>query len=164
MTPSLIIRWLPALTLFLAIAAQELALPVRGWAVLRPDLLLVCLFYWRLYRPDRCGAGMAFAAGLVVDVAAGMPLGVNAFTKPLITLVVGSFGNRLRAADFLFHLPIVLLLTLLEQGVQWTLISVIQGPETRWPLVLGKPVATLLMTPLVVAMLIRIHRAWLEEG
>lgn len=159
---SLLITWLPALTLFLAVAVQELALPFQAWSVFRPNLVLLGLFYWRLYRPDRCSTGTAFAAGLMVDLVSGGPLGLNPFSKVLIVLIVGHFGSRLRAADFSHLLPVLLLLALLEETLQMVLMAPLHSFHLRWPLLLGRPVATVLVAPLVISFLIHLHRSWLE--
>lgn len=161
---SLFLRWVPALTLLCAIALQELAFPYSAWSALRPDLLLIALFYWRLYRPDRCGPGLAFTTGLMVDAMSTALLGVNAFTKTLLVLLVGNHGNRLRAADFVVLLFVLFGWSVSDQFLQWLLNRVfLTGGDERWELLLGKPVATLLLAPLVIQGLILVHRTWLEE-
>ncbi|MEG3640210.1 rod shape-determining protein MreD [Magnetococcus sp. PR-3] len=160
---TLLAPWLPFLSLLLAVAVQEVALPYEAWSVWRPDLLLVALFYWRLYRPDRCGPGSAFSAGLTVDVLSGGPLGMNALSKTLITLLIRRFGRRLRATDAIFLLPILALLSMLDQFIQLGLSTLLQGWGVRWPLLFGRIAATALIAPLIVALLIHIHRIWLGE-
>ncbi|ABK43925.1 Rod shape-determining protein MreD [Magnetococcus marinus MC-1] len=160
---SLLAPWLPLLSLMLAVAVQEVALPYQAWSVFRPDLLLVALFYWRLYRPDRCGPGSAFGAGVAVDLLSGGPMGINALSKILITLLIRRFGPRLRATDAIFLVPILALLSLLDQMIQLGLATLVQGWGVRWPLLLGRVVSTALVAPLVVGALIHIHRIWLGE-
>lgn len=142
-------------------------MPWRAWSVLRPDLVLVCLFYWRLYRPDRCGVGMAFGAGLTVDFLSGAPPGLNAFTKVWVVLVVGSHGQRLRAADFLMVLPVFFLLVLAEEVVQTLLVAIVHaglgGELIWWPLFAGRPLATALWAPTVTLLMINLHHAWLGK-
>lgn len=152
------------MTALLAAALQEVALPWQAWAVLRPDLALVCLFYWRLYRPDRCGAGVAFLVGLLIDLQTGVPIGLNAMSKIIIILLVGMFGQRLRTTDYLLLLPIIFLMVLLEEFLQLGIMVFIQGVGVRWTLFAGKPVATLLLAPALTLLLIHLHRAWLEKA
>ncbi|MBF0622572.1 MAG: rod shape-determining protein MreD [Magnetococcales bacterium] len=151
------------MTVFLALAVQEMALPWHAWSVLRPDLVLLCLFYWRLYRPDRCGPVLGFCAGLATDILSGVPLGLHAFTKTIIVMLIGYFGTRLRGADFLFLVPAMSVIVLLEEWVQLGWILMLQGSHVRWGIFVGQPVATALLMPLVVTGLILVHRAWLEE-
>ncbi|MBF0624962.1 MAG: rod shape-determining protein MreD [Magnetococcales bacterium] len=152
------------MTLILAVAVQELALGWQGWGVLRPDLVLICLFYWRLYRPDRCGMGWAFITGLMVDVMTRLPLGLTAFTQILVILLITRFANRLRVAHFLFLVLVMGVAVLLEQGFQWAIMSLLQGPDARWALFWGRGVATALWAGPVVAGLIWIHRLWVENA
>ncbi|MBF0455230.1 MAG: rod shape-determining protein MreD [Magnetococcales bacterium] len=163
MISSLLIPWVPAISVWFALVVQEMALPFESWSVLRPDLVLIALFYWRLYRSDLCGPVLAFAVGLLLDLLSGMPLGLNGFSKVVIVLLVGHFGIRLRAADFLHLLPVVWLLVLLEQGIQWLFFSLLRGSSFYLPLFIGRPIATMLVMPVVVFFLIRIHKSWLED-
>lgn len=75
---------LPAgLTLVLVMfGAMPTHLP--GFAEISPQLPLIGVFYWAIYRPDLLPASMAFAIGLLNDILMGTPLGVS----PLIYLLV----------------------------------------------------------------------------
>lgn len=150
------------MTIWLGIILQELALPFGAWSVLRPDLVLISLFYWRLYRGDLCGPVLAFGSGLMLDLLAGTPLGLNGFSKVVIVLLVGYFGIRLRAAKFIHLLPVIMLLVLLDQMIQWLFISFLRGSAVYLPLFFGRSIATMLVMPLVVYVLIHIHKSWLE--
>lgn len=163
MIVSLIIPWMPALTLLLAVTIQELALPMQAWSVFRPDIVLIGLFYWRLYRPDRCTIPLAFGVGILIDAVSGVPLGLNAFSKTLLIVLISRFSQRLRSLDFIHLLPAVLILAFLDEGIQLLLMGILQGFYVRWPLFLGRPVATLLITPLCFSLLIYVHHWWLEN-
>lgn len=154
---------MPALTLILAVIIQELAVPMQAWSDLRPDIVLVGLFYWRLYRPDRCSIPLAFSIGILIDVVSGVPVGLNAFSKTLVIVLISQFSQRLRSMTFVSLLPGVLFLAFLDAGVQLLLMGLIQGFYIRWPLFLGRPVATLLVAPLCFALLIHIHHWWLDN-
>ena len=163
MIVSLIIPWMPALTLLLAMTIQELALPIQAWTVFRPDIVLVGLFYWRLYRPDRCTIQLAFAMGILIDIISGVPLGLNAFSKTLMIILVGRYSQRLRTMDFIHLLPAILMIALLDKGVQLLLMGLLQGFHVRWSLLLGQPMATVLVAPLCFSLLIYVHYWWLEN-
>ncbi len=160
---SLLIPLLPAMTIFLAAAIQEIALPFPAWSVFRPDLVLISLFYWRLYRADRCGPILALVAGLFVDVVSGSPLGMHGVAYIVLVLVIGHFERLFRALDFYYLLFVILFLTCLIEGVELALATMMWGQGARWLLLAGRPVATLLMAPTVVYLLITIHQTWLEE-
>ncbi|MBF0123977.1 MAG: rod shape-determining protein MreD [Magnetococcales bacterium] len=163
MTLSMVRSWMPAGTIFLAVVLQNIALPWYFWSVFRPDLLIICLVYWRLYRPDLCGPTLAFLSGIANDVLSGMLLGMSAATQLLTIMVVGHFGTRLRAADFLFLPPLLALLVGLEESLHWVFMSLFQSVPVLWPLFLGRLLATALVAPIVVRLLIRWHRLWLDD-
>ncbi len=163
MIASLIIAWIPALTLILAVGVQELVIPLEAWSVFRPDLVLIGLFYWRLYRPDRCTISLVFAVGILVDTLSGTTLGLNAFSKTVMMVLIGRFGRRLRSMEFVYLLHGILVAALLEAAIQMVLMSLLKGFDVRWPLLLGRPIATLLIAPLWFSLLIYIHHWWLEN-
>ena len=163
MIASLIIAWIPALTLILAIGIQELVIPLEAWSVFRPDLVLIGIFYWRLYRSDRCSIPLVFAIGILLDTISGTTLGLNAFAKTLLLLLIGRFARRLRSMDFVPLLFGILLAACLDAAIQLLLISLLKGYDVRWPLLLGRPIATLLIAPLWFSLLIYIHHWWLEN-
>lgn len=142
---------------------QESVIPLEAWSVFRPDLVLISLFYWRIYRPDRCTVPFAFLVGLLVDTVSGTPLGLNAFSKTLIVLLISRFGQRLRSMAFFHMLFGIVIISLLDAAIQLLLIGLLQGFYVRWPLLLGRPVATLLIAPLWFSLLIYIHHWWLEN-
>ncbi len=162
MISTLLIPWVPALTIWFALVLQELALPFAAWSVLRPDLVVICLFYWRLYRPDLCGPVLAFSVGLLLDMLTATPLGLNAFSKVVLVLVVGHYAMRLRAAAFIYHLPVILLLVAMEMVIQLAFFSLLWEGAFFAALFVGRPVATMLVMPAVVFLLIHIHKSWLE--
>ncbi len=45
-----------------------------------PNLALVAVFYWTIYRPDLLPAGAVLALGLWQDLLIGSPFGINAIT------------------------------------------------------------------------------------
>ncbi|NGZ04734.1 MAG: rod shape-determining protein MreD [Magnetococcales bacterium] len=163
MMPSMLMPWLPALTIFVAAVVQEMALPMAAWAVFRPDLVLICLFYWRLYRADRCGPILALLSGLLVDVISGSPLGLNAVSNILLVLIISHFGRLIRSIDFVYLLFVLLLLVSLAEAIQWSLVMVKWGSAVRWSLLIGRPIATVLIAPMVIHLLVTIHQTWLEE-
>ncbi|MBF0294584.1 MAG: rod shape-determining protein MreD [Magnetococcales bacterium] len=163
MIVSWLIPWLPALTLCMAAIIQELAIPVPAWAVFRPDLVLITLFYWRLYRGDLCGAKLAFLAGILVDMLSGTRLGVHAISHIVLVLVVGLYARVLRSMDFYYVLFVLLFLTCFVEGIQLLVTLPWMGGAARWMLLAGRPVATMLLAPLVIHLLVMVHRTWLEE-
>lgn len=60
----------------LLLGAVPLYLP--GYGAIAPNIALMVVFYWAIYRPDLFPAALAFAVGLIQDALMGTPMGMNA--------------------------------------------------------------------------------------
>ena len=79
------------IALMLAIA------PMPAWAdPYRPDWVVLTLIYWAMHVPKTVSVGIAWAAGLVLDVAHGTLLGQHALSLTLIIYVTVRFHLQLR--------------------------------------------------------------------
>ncbi|MBF0436357.1 MAG: rod shape-determining protein MreD [Magnetococcales bacterium] len=152
---------LPAFSIFMAMVFQETALPFASWTVLRPDFVIISLFYWRIYRPDLCGPILAFVTGLFLDMISTTPIGLNALSKVVLILIMGRYGKLFRAMDFFLLLPIIAIFVIIDEAVQLAWIVITSGPTFRWEILAGRPLATLVVMPMMVRLLIFLHR-WLE--
>jgi rod shape-determining protein MreD len=86
------IRRLPmALSALVALALAVLPLPSLLEA-LRPDFLVLVVFYWCIESPHAGGLGLAFVSGLALDVVHGVVLGQHALALTLM----GAWATHLR--------------------------------------------------------------------
>jgi rod shape-determining protein MreD len=91
------------LVFFSFVAAYLLMLlPWSGaWLAARPDFLLLVLLFWALHQPNSIGQGVAFLAGLLMDVSDSMLLGQHA-----LAYVIAIFGAQIfRVRILTFHIP-----------------------------------------------------------
>jgi rod shape-determining protein MreD len=91
--------WLILVTLIVAMVLSVAQLPpdTADWLTwLRPNWLVLVMFYWVMAVPHRVGLIAAWTFGLFVDVLHGELLGVNAFTLAALTYVTWSLHERLR--------------------------------------------------------------------
>lgn len=92
----------------------------RDWLWLMPDFPLMVLLYWSTHEPRRTPLRLAFALGLLSDVARGLLLGLNALgytTAAFIALLVqrrltnfGPMGQALQLAPVFFAVQLLTLL------------------------------------------------------
>jgi len=77
-------------------------LPWSGaWLLGRPDVVLLVLLFWALHQPRSIGQGVAFFAGLLMDVSDSMLLGQHA-----LAYVIAVFGAQaFRVRILTFHIP-----------------------------------------------------------
>jgi rod shape-determining protein MreD len=69
-----------------ALSALEWA---GGWLLIRPDFVLLVLLFWAIHEPRAIGQGIAFVAGLLMDVGDSMLLGQHA-----LAYVIAAYGAQ----------------------------------------------------------------------
>jgi rod shape-determining protein MreD len=106
------IRRMPmALSALVALALAVLPLPAALDA-LRPDFLVLVVFYWSIESPRAGGLALAFIAGLALDVIKGVVLGQHALALTLMAAWATHLRLRLRVFSVLSQsLTIFALLT-----------------------------------------------------
>ena len=79
-----------------------MVLPWSGaWLLARPDFVLLVLLFWALHQPRSIGQGMAFFAGLLMDVSDSMLLGQHALAYVIAIFAAQVFRVRILT----FHIP-----------------------------------------------------------
>jgi len=150
------IRRLPmALSALVALALTVVPLP-SALDVLRPDFLVLVVFYWSIESPRAGGLGLAFFAGLALDVINGVVLGQHALALTLMAAWATHLRLRLRVFSVLSQsLTIFALLT----GYQFILFWVdgaTGNPVTSFSRWLA-PVIGALLWPLLAGAMARLH-------
>ncbi len=150
------IRRLPmALSALVALALTVVPLPL-ALDVLRPDFLVLVVFYWSIASPRAGGLGLAFFSGLALDVINGVVLGQHALALTLMAAWATHLRLRLRVFSVLSQsLTIFALLT----GYQFILFWVdgaTGNPVTSFSRWLA-PVIGALLWPLLAGTLARLH-------
>lgn len=124
------------IALMLAIA------PLPAWAEpYRPDWVVLTLIYWAMHVPKTVSVGIAWAAGLVLDVAQGTLLGQNALALTLIIYITVKFHLQLRVFPLSQLAATVFAMLALYQFILFWINGVAgvhAEPETYWgPVITG---------------------------
>jgi rod shape-determining protein MreD len=91
-------------TLLAALLLQ--LLPFSGiWLQIKPDFLLLALLFWLLRAPSICNIGIAWTAGVLMDLISGDLFGQNALAYSLTAFLAVMYQRRL------------ILFTVLQQSV-----------------------------------------------
>ena len=69
-------------TLLIALVLQIVPLPIQV-DIYRPDWVLIVLAYWTMALPHRVNVGVAFMAGIAMDILLGTSLGIHSFSLSL---------------------------------------------------------------------------------
>ena len=92
---------------------------------LRPNFLLLAVLFWGIRAPQLCGVGMAWLAGLLMDLISGDALGQHAFSYTVIISLVLHYRHRLELMHYFQETFFVLLVLWVEQlifcSVKWLL-------------------------------------------
>jgi len=149
-------RRLPmALSALVALALAVLPLP-SVLDVLRPDFLVLVVFYWSIASPSTGGLALPFFAGLALDVIKGVVLGQHALALTLMAAWATHLRLRLRVFSVLSQsLTIFALLT----GYQFVLFWVdgaTGNPVTTFSRWLA-PVIGAVIWPFLAETLSRLH-------
>jgi rod shape-determining protein MreD len=144
-----------ALSALVALAFAVIPLPPI-LDMLRPDFLVLVVFYWSIESPRAGGLSLAFFSGIALDVIKGVVLGQHALALTLMAAWTIHLRLRLRVFSVLSQcLTIFALLT----GYQFILFWVdgaTGNPVTNFGRWLA-PVTGALLWPAVSSTLARLH-------
>lgn len=149
-------------TLFLLLLT---AVPSRipGFAAIFPMLPLMGVYYWAIYRPDLLPAWVAFLVGLLYDMIAGTPVGVNALVMLLVQGTSASQRKFFLGKSFAVAWWAFGLLAAGAVGLAWLLVSVLGGRAVDPAPVMFEYLLTLAVFPLLTWALARTQMAFLKD-
>ena len=87
--------WPPYLALLVALAIEIAPLP-EVLQLFRPPFVAMVLIYWIMMWPQRIGLGIAFVAGIALDILHGQLLGQNAFSLTVVAFLTLRFHLQIR--------------------------------------------------------------------
>ena len=132
----------------LIIAVLLNGLPWEGVGLmLRPDFVAMMLLYWCMHKPMRIGIGMAWAVGILADVADASLFGQHALTYTLLAFGGVVLHRRLQMFDLRQQTTQVFGLFALTYTVYALMHWLIDG-DVVWGYFLGCISSTLLWIPL----------------
>lgn len=101
--------WVIVLSFFIAYLLA--IVPFPDWAMdYRPEWVPMVLIYWVMALPYRVGIGVAWVAGMILDILEGTTLGLHALGLVIIAYVTLSLHLRLRMFSTLQQAGLVLAL------------------------------------------------------
>jgi rod shape-determining protein MreD len=141
------------------------AVPTRlpGFASIAPILPMMGVYYWAIYRPDLLPAWAAFVIGLLYDIVAGTPLGVNALVLLLVQGTAASQRRFFLAKSFLVSWWAFALLAGGATGLSWLLITLLSARAIEPSPVLFQYLMTLGLFPVLTWLLARTQMALLKD-
>lgn len=149
-------RRLP-MTLSALVALALTVVPLPGpLDVLRPDFLVLVVFYWSIEAPRAGGLTLAFVAGLALDVINGVALGQHALALTLTAAWTTHLRLRLRVFSVLSQCLTIFALLTAYQFILFWVDGATGNPVTNYARWLA-PVVGAIIWPFLAATLARLH-------
>ena len=132
--------------------------PLPAWlAIIRPDFLVLVVFYWSVQTPRSTGIGLGWVCGLLLDAFQGPVLGEHALAVALVAYLGVREHQRIRTKPLVQQALVLLVVLVLYEFVLWAIDGWSGHPLTtplRWvPALTGA-----LLWPPVAATLAQTYR------
>jgi rod shape-determining protein MreD len=115
------------------IAYMLTAMPLPEWAInWRPAWVAIVLIYWCLALPERVGVGIAWIAGMFLDVQQGTVFGQNAIVLIIIAFVIIKLHKRIRIYPLAQQAMIICGLLLMAQLLILWMRAMMGFPPQHW--------------------------------
>lgn len=122
--------------------------------------VLMCVYYWSVYRPTMIPPFLVFSAGLYFDLLSGMPLGLNAFIFLLVRHFVKEQRLFLTSQTFIVIWLGFMVVSAACLSVQWVLFGLINMYWTPHIPMLLMVIAGVLIFPAVTLILNLSHKVY----
>jgi len=123
----MIIAYLKALLPFLSslllvlITFIPMHLPIP--AFFKPDLAMICVYFWALYRNDLFGIFSCLILGVVVDYFTNAPLGINVLVLVLTDIISAKKASFINTKPFVVTWLVFALFMFGAMALKWSLFS-----------------------------------------
>ena len=125
-------------------------------SLLRPNWLVVVLFFWVVELPHRIGLIGTWVLGMLLDVLLAQPLGLNGLILAGVTYISWRFYERLRMYSALQQSGVVFVLVALAELVRGLALNLDSQRGVGWEL-LSVPVVSMLAWPVIYLALLRLR-------
>jgi rod shape-determining protein MreD len=135
-----------------------------GYGAVAPNVALMVVFYWAIYRPDLFPAAIAFGVGLLQDALMGTPLGLNALVLLCVRGVVVTQRRFFQGKTFAVVWSAFCIVALAAAFAGWLLRMMLAGVLIApWPGVFSSAL-TFALYPFATWFLARVHGAIQPAG
>ncbi len=131
---------------------------------LRPDLALICVYFWLLYRLDLFGVVSTLLLGLVVDSLSGVPLGTNICVFMLVYLLTMMISSYVNTKPFMISWLVFALIALAAFLFKWILFCVYYRVFLTLPNILTTYLVTVLIYPLIARLNMALQNRYLKTS
>ncbi len=116
---------------------------------LRPDVGMICVYFWALYRRDLFGPISVAILGIIIDSLGAVPCGVNMFVFIFIYVMSVTYGTFVNTKPFVISWLGFAIISFIAFFVKWLLMSVYYSLFLSVPGIFIGYIATVLLYPLI---------------
>lgn len=142
-------KLLPLIATVLLILLAYLPFRVPFSKFLRPDVGMICVYFWALYRRDLFGPISVAVLGVVADSMSSVPMGVNIFVFMFIYVTSITYGTYVNTKPFAVSWIGFAIISFAAFFVKWLLMSVYYSVFLSVLGICIGFVATVLLYPLI---------------
>lgn len=141
---------------FVLLNVAAMSLPFSQ--MMKPDFVLVAVFYWAIFRPTLMPPVVTFGLGILVDVLAGVPAGFHALTYVTVHWIIRGQRRFLMGQPYLTVWLGYVFVCAAVSLLQWGVMAVLhlEIPAVL-PMVLKTFTGIFVFPPLVLVLLL-VHR------
>ena len=141
---------LPLISSILLVLFIYIPLSVPLLKYLRPDVAMVCVYFWTLYRRDLFGPISVALLGFVADCFTTLPLGINMFIFIFTYIMSITYGRFVNTKVFAVGWTGFSVISFIAFFAKWLLISFYYSQFLYFIGILASYTSTVLLYPLVV--------------
>lgn len=137
---------------------------MSNWALpyfitLKPQLLLIVIFYWTIYRPTLMPPWVILAGGLFLDLMNPvMPIGTHAVSYLLIASILKPRRRFMIGQSFMVVWAVFVLAVAVDMIFKWLVLEILTTTRLDLPTIFLNGFVTVLAFPLLVLVLVSVHR------
>ncbi|MBQ9271081.1 MAG: rod shape-determining protein MreD [Alphaproteobacteria bacterium] len=159
--------WLHGIPLWTTLALMFLlSMPINSaqWGYFKPNVGLICVYYWTLKRQQIFGFFCAFIIGLLMDVYSSSPLGINILLLMLTVSVTLWLAHYFQNASFGAGWFIFCLVGFGATFFKWVMLMLYFGRIINPEEVALNYLSTALFYPLIAAINVYVQKFLPQEG
>lgn len=130
---------------------------------LRPDVAMICIYFWTLYRRDLFGLFSVAFLGVVADSLGLVPLGVNIFVFVFIYVMSISYGWFVNTKPFAVSWTGFAVISFAAFVVKWFLMSIYYSCFLSVLGIFSGYIVTVLIYPLIARLNIFVQNKFLAS-
>lgn len=130
---------------------------------LRPDIGMICVYFWALYRQDLFGPFSAFLLGVAADSLSAVPIGLNIFVFMFIFVAGSTSSSYVNMKPFAVSWAGFAVVSFLAFVVKWLLASVFYSKFLVFGSVFAGYLSTICFYPLIARLNIFIQNRYLAN-